>query len=125
MIASCLEFYPIREYDRQLGHDFAPVAYRKNPALGNIRLREPQELQERFIMRKHRGRLGHLTELPVEIFYRIGGVDHLADSLRVREERHEIFPAVLLVFEIGLVVRPAFADFAQRFPSSILSEGAV
>jgi len=65
----------LREENAELRHDLASVVDRGRPLLGDVVLREPQQLEQGVIVRENLACLCHFAELTVEIFNRVVRVD--------------------------------------------------
>ena len=63
------------------------------PAHAGILDREIEQLQRRIVVGEAASGFDDLAQRSVQRLDRVGGVDHLADAGREREERHDVLPA--------------------------------
>jgi len=78
-------FDTVIEVDFKLGVDSAPVLPPTGPFFGYIDHGQIQHFKEAVVGREYRFTFSYLTELTVESFDGIGGVNQLSDLFRVLE----------------------------------------
>ena len=76
--------------DHELGVDHAPIHAPARPFLRNIHHRQIQHFQKAVVCREYRFRFGHLSELAVEAFDGIRGINQSADGVGKLEIRAQI-----------------------------------
>ena len=94
--------------------DHAPIHAPSRPFLRNIHHRQIQHFQKAFVRREYRFRFGHLSELAVEAFDGIRGINQSADGVGKLEIRAQICP----VFppgrhDSGIFLSPDFLEIVQ------------
>lgn len=67
--------------DHELSVDHAPIHAPPRPFLRNIHHRQIQHFQKAVVRREYRFRFGHLSELAVEAFDGIRGINQSADGV--------------------------------------------
>lgn len=76
-------FDPIVEVDFQLGVNLAPILAATGPFLGYVDHGQAQDFQEAIVSGENRLAFCDFSELAIESFNGIGGIDQFSDLFRV------------------------------------------
>jgi hypothetical protein len=90
-----VSFDSLPEQDGQLLQGQGPVSQWHGPFLADSFRDQAQKFDQRCFIGKNTLDLGHLPQLPMKTFNRIGGVNHFPDGGRIILKAHQACPVPL------------------------------
>ena len=84
--------HSVPEEDSRLGIDYAPILPPSRPLFRDVYHRQIQHLEQAVICGENRFGLGYFSELTVESFDGVGGIDQPPHPLRILEIGAKVWP---------------------------------